>query len=166
MFESIQISGFLNNFWHIRQTFLSGTGFSKRMVQLKKTISRVYSHIQSRPENFIHIAWAFVLNKFGYCRRDILLEPLIYWQPVQFWKCSFDICSLLCNFKQNLMDLFCVTCSLFFSFFDKFGYHAYFSLELIFLITLRAIVSPDIDSSNMHLYNMHIQTYIYINTYL
>ena len=92
MFESIQISGFLNNFWNsvknsrsnTRQTLLSGTGFSKRIVQLKKTIARVYSHIFSRSKNFIHIDWAFVLNKFEYCRRDTLLEPLIYWQPVQF----------------------------------------------------------------------------------
>ena len=40
------------------------------------------------------------------------------------WKCSFDICSLLYNFKQNLMQLFCVTCSLSFSFFEEFGYQA------------------------------------------
>ena len=92
MLESIQISGFLNNFWNsvpnsrsnIRQTLLSGTGFSKRMVQLKKIISRVYSHIFSWSENFIHIGWALVLNKFEYWGCDTLFEPLIYWQPVQF----------------------------------------------------------------------------------
>ena len=92
VFGSIQISVFLNNFWNsvpnsrsnIRQTLLSGTGFLERMVQLKKTILRAYSHIFRWSENFIHMGWAFVLNKFEYCRRDTLLEPLIYWQPVQF----------------------------------------------------------------------------------
>ena len=40
MFESIQVSGFLKNFWssvpnsrsNVRQSLLSGTGFSKRMI--------------------------------------------------------------------------------------------------------------------------------------
>ena len=32
-------------------------------------------------------------------------------------KCSFDICSLHFNLKQNLMHLFCVTCSLSFGIF-------------------------------------------------
>ena len=67
VFGSIQISVFLNNFWNsvpnsrsnIRQTLLSGTGFLKMMVQLKKTISRVYSHVSSRSENFIRIGWAY-----------------------------------------------------------------------------------------------------------
>ena len=85
-FESIQISGFLKNFWNfilnsnsnIRQTFLSGTGFLKRMVWFKKTHSRVCSHIFSPSKNFIHICWAFVLNKFEDCRGDTLCESVIY----------------------------------------------------------------------------------------
>ena len=87
MFESIQISGFLKHFWNsvpnsksnIRQTLLSGIGFSKRMVQLKKTFSCIYSHIFSWSENVIHIGWAFVLNKFEYCSGDKFYESLIYW---------------------------------------------------------------------------------------
>ena len=87
MFESIKIFGFLQNFLNsvpnrrsnIRQAVLFGTGFSKRMVLLKVIISHVYSYIFSQSENFIHIGWAFVLNKFEYCRGDTLFEPLIYW---------------------------------------------------------------------------------------
>ena len=80
-FQSTQISGFLKiseNFWNsvpnsrskIRQTLLSGTGFSKNKVYLKKNISRFNFHIFSRPEKFIRIDWTFVLNNFEYCRRD------------------------------------------------------------------------------------------------
>ena len=87
MFESIQILGFLQNFWNsvpnsrsdIRQGVLFGTGFSKRMAELKVTISRAYSYSFIRSGNFIHIGWAFVLNKFEHCRGDTLFETLIYW---------------------------------------------------------------------------------------
>ena len=51
------------NFWNsvpnsrsnARQVILSGTGFSKMMVWIKVSSSRIYSYILSRSENFIHI---------------------------------------------------------------------------------------------------------------
>ena len=66
MFERTQIFWFSSKF--LRQAVLSGIGFSKR--RLKVTISCVYSYIFSGSENFIHIGWAFDLNKFEYCGGD------------------------------------------------------------------------------------------------
>ena len=68
MFESIEIFCFVKKFWnsvpysrsYIRQTTLSGTGFSKRMAQREVTISHIYSYVFCLSENVIYIGWPLI----------------------------------------------------------------------------------------------------------
>ena len=131
MFESIRILDFLLNFWNtvpnsrsnIRQAVLCGPGFSKRISLLKVTISRANSYNFSGSENLIS-ARNFFLTNLNTVEVTHCLNLWFISSQFSFWKCSFDICSLHCNLKQNLMRLFCVSCNWSFSLLVKFGYHA------------------------------------------
>ena len=130
MFESIQISGIIfNNFWNSvpnsrSKSFCPVLVFQKGWFSLRKPFL-VFILIFSAglKTSFIQAGHLFLTNlntvDVTHCWNLLFIGS-----QFSLWKCSFDICSLLFSFKQNLMHLFCVSCSLSFSFFDRFGYHA------------------------------------------